>query len=65
MSNKKSIFIGIIIGAVVTATAYLGFVFFKQIRLIQTHEAAIVQIVNYLNEQAAAAPQVSQAPSQQ
>lgn len=43
--------ISFIAGAVIIAVAYLGVVFFKSIKAINTHEQALTEIVDFLNKQ--------------
>lgn len=47
---KKEHFVSALIGAVILATAYLGFVFYKGIKQVNTNSANIAQIAGFLQQ---------------
>jgi hypothetical protein len=50
MINKKHTIITALITTVVISTAYLGYVFYKEIGIVQEDHATLNQVVNFLNQ---------------
>ncbi len=63
MTINKNTIISFIIGMVVMATAYLGYVFYHEIGLIGQDHATLVQIVDLINKNTQQA-QPAQAPTE-